>query len=372
MSNHNLDRRSFLAVTGTAAAASLAAPAMARAQSRPTLIVAQPDDAAREGTNHRGTCVISSGNGLPATDKAMAMIKDGNDPVDAVVAGVNIVESDPNDMSVGYGGLPNENCIVQLDSCVMHGPTHKAGAVAAIEDIMNPASVALLVLKRTDHVMIVGQGAKQFALRHGFKEENLLTEKARQAWLRWKENLNSRDDWLDHDQMDWAPDGTPLSAAEKEVPFTYGTINCSAVDGNGDLASVTTTSGLSYKIPGRVGDSPIVGAGMFVDNFVGAAGATGRGEAVIQNCGAFSIVREMENGLSPTEACLEVLKRIADRTKQKRLLDEKGRPNFGVTFYAVRKDGAYGSATMWKGGTHSVHDGKQNRKLASAFLFERD
>jgi len=215
--------------------------------------------------------------------------------------------------------------------------------VAAIENIKNPASVALLVLKRTDHVLIVGEGAKRFALAHGFKEENLLTDRAREAWLRWKYNANPNDDWLDFDQMDFE---MQQEGASREVPYTYGTINCSGVNEAGDLASVTTTSGLSYKIPGRVGDSPIVGAGMYCDNAVGAAGATGRGEAVIQNCGAFSVVREMENGLSPTEACLTVMKRIADRTKQKRLLNERGEPNFNVVLYALRKDGAYGSAVM--------------------------
>ncbi len=295
------------------------------------------------------------------------MIMDGHDPVDAVVAGVNIVESDPNDMSVGYGGLPNEDGVVQLDASVMHGPTHKAGAVAAIENIKNPASVALLVLKRTDHVLIVGEGAKRFALAHGFKEENLLTDRAREAWLRWKHNANPNDDWLDFDQMDFALDREDAGGA---IRSTYGTINCSGVNEAGDLASVTTTSGLSYKIPGRVGDSPIVGAGMYCDNAVGAAGATGRGEAVIQNCGAFSIVREMENGLSPTEACLAVMKRIVDRTKQKRLLNDRGEPNFNVVLYALRKDGAYGAAVMRGDHSFAVTTSEGTRLERCVSLFE--
>jgi N4-(beta-N-acetylglucosaminyl)-L-asparaginase len=299
----------------------------------------------------------------------MELITQGADPVDAVVEGVTIVEDDPEDMSVGFGGLPNEDGVVQLDASVMHGPTHKAGAVACIENIRNPAKVALLVLKRTDHVLIVGEGAKKFALRMGFKEENLLTDKAREAWLRWKANMSRDDDWLNDDEMDW--DVRKLSDAG-DAPFTYGTINCSAVNDKGNLAGVTTTSGLSWKIPGRVGDSPIVGAGMYVDNAVGAAGATGRGEAVIQNCGAFSIVREMEHGATPTQACLNVAKRIADNTRQKRLLDSRGRPNFGVSLYALRKDGAYGAACLHPGGSFAVMDSTGRHEVIRCTpLFER-
>ncbi|MCH7792243.1 MAG: isoaspartyl peptidase/L-asparaginase, partial [Planctomycetes bacterium] len=220
----------------------------------------------------------------------------------------------------------------------------------------------------------------RFAVANGFKEENLLTDRARAAWLKWKRNLNPNDDWLDDDQMDLPPgedrrgaDASGTNGLYVEwrdgVPYTYGTINCSAVNDDGDCASCTTTSGLSYKIPGRVGDSPIIGAGMYVDNAVGAAGATGRGEAVIQNCGAFSIVREMENGLTPTEACLAVLKRIVDNTKQKRLLNSRGEPNFGVTCYAVRKDGAYGSATMRGRGMFAVNDGDGARREECASFY---
>lgn len=312
--------------------------------------------------------VISSGNGLPAVNRAMELLRGASDPLDAVVAGVTLVEDDPDDMSVGYGGLPNERGVVELDASVMHGPTHKAGAVAALQNIRNPAQVALAVLKRTDHVMLVGEGALEFARAHGFTEQNMLTDRARRAWLRWKENLNPRDDWLDTDQH-IKPGG---AGGSDDVPFTDGTIHVSAVDARGDLGACTSTSGLSYKLPGRVGDSPIVGAGMYVDNAVGAAGATGRGEAVIQNCGSFAIVERMRAGASPTDACFDVLKRIADNTKQKRLLDPQGRPNFNVTFYALRKDGAYGSASMWKGGSYAVHDAQNHRVLQSQWLFERN
>lgn len=293
---------------------------------------------------------------MEATAKAMAMIAAGADPVDAIVAGVTLVENDPNDMSVGLGGLPNELGVVQLDASVMHGPTHKAGAVGAIENIKNPAQVALRVLKRTDHAMLVGEGAKRFAIAQGFKEENLLTDRARRVWMKWKENLNPNDDWLDWEQMDFDPKDQAMVDLHA-LRFTYGTIHCSAVNGDGDLAGVTTTSGLSFKIPGRVGDSPIIGAGMFTDNAVGSAGATGRGEAVIHNCGAFNVVEHMGRGLTPTEACLAVLQRIADRTRQKRLLDADGKPNFNVALYAVRKDGAFGSAALRRGATFTVNTG---------------
>ncbi|MCH7793213.1 MAG: isoaspartyl peptidase/L-asparaginase, partial [Planctomycetes bacterium] len=193
-----LNRRSFIA--GGLSATGLAATGFAAAGS-----VTRPGRARHPGDDHRGRCVISSGNGMRAVSIAMERIAAGVDPVDAVVEGVASQESDPNDMSVGYGGLPNEDGVVQLDSCVMHGPTHKAGAVAAIENIKNPAAVALLVLKTTDHVMLVGRGATRFAVANGFTEENLLTDRARAAWLKWKRNLNPDDDWLDDDQMDLPP-----------------------------------------------------------------------------------------------------------------------------------------------------------------------
>lgn len=314
--------------------------------------------------------VISSGNGLRAVDRAMAELKKGADPVDAVVEGVTLVENDPSDQSVGYGGLPNENGVVQLDSSVMHGPSHKAGAVGAIEGIRNPAKVALEVLRKTDHVMLVGEGARQFALAQGFTEEEMLTDDARKIWLRWKANLNPNDDWLDRDQ-NVEVDYRQALADKLGISWSYGTINCSAVDVNHNIASVTTTSGLSFKIPGRVGDSPIVGAGMFVDNEVGAAGATGRGEAVIQSCGSFAVVRHMANGDDPTTACLKVLRWISDHTRRKMLLNSKGEPNFNVTFYAVRRDGLFGSACMREGGTFAVHDGTKAWKDKSAFVYPR-
>ncbi len=375
-------RRTFI-VSATAALAAVSARAAAARRDDPTAAFIPQPEALTRWANHRGPCVIASGNGITATARAYETMQQGADPVDAVVAGVSLVENDPNDNSVGYGGLPNEDGVVQLDASVMHGPTHKAGAVACLEGIKNPSQVALLVLKTTDHILLVGEGAKRFALRHGFIEENLLTEESRQAWLRWKSSLSPTDDWLDPEQMDFQVTGlnTPVAPASEPrvfargaptrdlhtfyqslpIPSTTGTINCSAVNADSNLASCTTTSGLSWKIPGRVGDSPIVGAGMYVDNDVGAAGSTGRGEAVIANCASFNIVREMESGKAPTEACLAVLHRIASKTLERRNRDERGRPNFNVSFYALRKDGAYGSACLLPGGSFAVHDGTENR-----------
>lgn len=316
---------------------------------------------------------ISSGNGLRAAERAVQRINDGADPVLGVVDGVGIVEADPNDMTVGYGGLPNERGVVQLDASVMHGPTHKAGSVAYIENIMHPAAVALKVLQTTDHVMIVGQGAYEFARAHGFPHEELLTEKARAAWLRWKQTSSPNDDWLDPDQMDWDVDGQKVGARTRSepIPFTYGTIHCSAVNTSGEVSACTTTSGLSYKIPGRVGDSPIIGAGMYVDNEIGSAGATGRGEAVIQSCGSFAIVQAMQTGMDPTQACLLVLKKIVRNSKrQKRLMQSAEKPNFNVILYALRKDGKHGSAAMFPGARYAVADGDGSRLEPCAALFE--
>ncbi|MEL7473354.1 MAG: N(4)-(beta-N-acetylglucosaminyl)-L-asparaginase, partial [Planctomycetota bacterium] len=331
-----------------------------------------------DGDAHRGAASIASGNGVGTVELALRRVREGVDPVLAVVEGVGTVEADPDDLTVGLGGLPNEEGVIELDSSVMHGPTHKAGAVAALRNIVHPAQVALKVLQTTDHVMIVGEGALKFARAHGFTEQDLMTEKTRQIWLRWKRNLNPSDDWLDDEQQDWSLDGRERADAGVELegrgaqPFTYGTIHCGATDAAGNVSACTTTSGLSYKIPGRVGDSPIVGAGMYVDNEVGSAGATGRGEAVIQSCGAFSTVRHMGEGKSPTEACLAVLKEMAERTKrQRRLIDENGRPNYNVIMYALRKDGAYGSASMWSGREFAVATGAGARREKCAFLYER-
>ena len=307
---------------------------------------------------------VSSGNGIRATDKAMSILKGGGDPLDAVIAGVNIVEDDPNDNSVGYGGLPNAEGVVELDASVMYGPTHSAGAVASLRNIKNPSKVARLVMEKTRHVLLVGEGALRFARSQGFQEENLLTEESRQAWLKWKSSLK--------DKTAWIPPGIDrFPAALRGVLWTHGTINCLALDGAGRLAGVTTTSGLSWKLPGRVGDSPIIGAGLYVDNDIGAAGSTGLGEANLQTCASFTIVELMGRGLSPEQACLKACERVVEKARRwPRLHDAEGRILFGLDFYALDKKGEFGSAGIYEGGTYAVHDGTENKLRNCAYLFK--
>ncbi|MGH8698428.1 MAG: isoaspartyl peptidase/L-asparaginase, partial [Burkholderiales bacterium] len=233
--------------------------------------------------------------------------------------------------------------------------TRRAGAVAALEGIKTPSEIAKLVLKYTDHILLVGEGAKRFALSYGFKEEDLLTEHAREEWLRWRANRDPEDDYLD------------VPAGERLAQRATGTINCDAVTPAGEIASITTTSGLSWKIPGRVGDSPIIGAGQYCDNDVGAAGSTGRGEANIKACGGFLTVEFMRRGMKPTDACLETLKRVVRMTEQ-RLLAPDGRPRFGLTYYAVNKRGEFGSASLYPG-RFAVHDGTGARFQDTAALY---
>ena len=312
--------------------------------------------------------VISSANGLAATAKAMEMILSGADALDACITGVNIVEDNPNDMSVGYGGLPNEEGVVELDSCVMHGPSCRGAGVASLQNIKNPSKVAKVIMERTDHVLMVGEGALRFAKAHGFKEENLLTDEARKEWLKWKENLSKEDDWLPEHKLDDKDIGESL----KNYIRLTGTINCNAVDAFGNISGVTTTSGLAYKIPGRVGDSPILGAGLYVDNEIGAAGSTGRGEANLLNCSSVMIVEYMRQGKSPEQACLMACQRIVDHTKEARLLTDERKPKFNVTFYAINKKGEYGSAAIWSGARFALNTGEKESVLKeSAFLYKR-
>jgi len=312
--------------------------------------------------------VISSANGIKATAKAMAMIRNGADALDAVIAGVNIVEDDPHDTSVGYGGLPNEDGVVELDSCVMHGPTGRGAGVAALRNIKNPSKVAKVVMERTDHVLIVGEGALQFAKKHGFKEEDLLTDQAREEWLKWKENLSTSDDWLPPHTINSKDIGMNLHLPERQT----GTINCNALDQNGNLSGCTTTSGLAFKIPGRVGDSAILGAGLYVDNEVGAAGSTGRGEANLLSCASLMVVEFMRQGEAPEEACLMACKRITAQTKMKRLLLDDGKPNFNVSFYAINRKGEYGGGAIWSGGKYAINTGEAESRLEDMpYLYSR-
>lgn len=322
---------------------------------------------------------VASRNGLESVATAVRVVESGGDTADAVVQGVNIVERDPDDTSVGYGGLPNLDGVVQLDSSVMHGPSRGAGAVACLEGIKTPSRVAMDVMRYTDHVLLVGEGAQRFALSMGHRLENLLTERTRRRWIEWRARLSDQDDYLLPGESATPTPPFPDADAEAVDLFDshdgarpHGTINCNVVNRDGDLSGVTTTSGLAWKVPGRVGDSPIVGAGLYVDNDVGACGSTGRGEAVIKTCGSHTVVELMRSGMAPTDACLEALRRIVAFTVEARLLRDDGRPVFNVNYYAVNKNGDYGGAAIWSGARFAVCAGGQEaRHEDSAYLFER-
>src|SRR5215207_126311 len=380
-------RRDFI-TTGAAAAAGLVLPR--RAEPGFVHVVERAD--LRPITTSAGRpAVIGSDNALRGVKVAYDRLVKGADPLDAAIAGANIQELDPEDQSVGLGGLPNADGVVQLDASVMHGPTRRAGSVASLEDIATPSLVAKAVMDYTDHVMLVGPGARRFALEMGFTPQNLLTEKSRQYYLRWKANLNADDNWLDHkDDVKIAkptapprssrrPSGFPsherapgshLYFDERGVPYSYGTVNINTVTASGDIASCTSTSGLSWKIPGRIGDSPIIGAGQYCDNEVGAAGSTGRGEANIKVCGAFLAVEFMRQGMTPEQALLKVVERVVAMTEP-RLLDEGGRPYFDLEYYAVNKKGEVAGATCYEGGSYAVCDAQGARSVKMAYLYKR-
>lgn len=337
--------------------------------------------------------VISSANGVAACAKALEMIQAGSDTLDAVIAGVNINELDPNDNTVGYGGLPNEDGVVELDASVMHGPSRRGGAVAALRGIKTPSKVARLVMEDTDHMMLVGEGALRFAKDHGFAEEDLLTEQSRLSWLVWKRSLK---DMTGHNN--WGPglDTPPaakktarLQELKREFPEAseamlalawqqaidppHGTINCLALNEKGEMSGVTTTSGLAWKIAGRVGDSPIIGAGLYLDQDVGAAGSTGRGEENIRVVGAHTIVENMRRGMSPKDAALDALKRVARNFDN----DRKRLEAIDLNFYALRKDGAYAGASLWNRRTSRPAQfvvaaaGAPSHRENSVYLYER-
>jgi N4-(beta-N-acetylglucosaminyl)-L-asparaginase len=314
--------------------------------------------------------IISSANGLHALGKGMDILKSGGDTLDAVVAAVTIVEDDPNDDSVGYGGLPNEDGVVELDASVMHGPTRRAGSVASVQRIKNVARLAKTVMERTNHVMIVGDGARRFGADEGFEEMNLLTEHSRKIWLAWKARTSFN--WRPGiDSPEWKAtvaqifDNDPQQIAYAMRVIKYpptGTINCLSVNEKGEISGTTTTSGLAWKIPGRVGDSPIIGAGLFVDGDVGAAGSTGKGEENIKISGGHTVVEMMRKGMKPSDACLEALGRVVRNYNG----DKKKLGTFHLYYYALNKDGEYGSASLWKNGYEpskgaqfAVHDGTE-------------
>jgi N4-(beta-N-acetylglucosaminyl)-L-asparaginase len=390
-----VDRRKFL--SGIAiTSASLAVNAQEqKAQSQSKAPVTK--EAVR--TSFKRPILISSANGMNGSDGGYTLLTRGRDPLDAVMFVLKVQEDDPNDDSVGLGGLPNEDGVVELDACCMHGPTRRAGSVAGVREIKNVASVARLVMERTNHVMLVGEGAQKFAVAHGFKQENLLTERSRQIWMLWKEAMSNQDNWGPGlSSPGWkspVPLGKPQARAElverldriaAEIGVNpefrehaiacvlhppTGTIHCSAVTENGDMAGGTTTSGLAWKIAGRAGDSPIIGAGCYTDQDVGSAGATGTGEECIKVCGAHTIVENMRKGMDPREAALDTLRRIVHNHE-----DDRNKLKFiSMQFYALRKDGAYAGVSLWSHDTDGkrrhfqVNDGTK-RLEESAYLME--
>jgi N4-(beta-N-acetylglucosaminyl)-L-asparaginase len=339
--------------------------------------------------------MICAHNGLNYLDDGFAFLKSGGDTLDAAIRVVKGPENDPNDTSVGLGGLPNEDGVVELDACCMHGPTRRAGSVGGVRNIKNVSMVAKAVMEHTGHVMLVAEGAERFAVAMGFPRENLLTEHSRKVWLLWKE-IHSNEDWWGPGLADpnWKPpaiapqselweerirhlderaaalDIEPelrMTAIRKVLFPPTGTIHCSALNDKGEISGITTTSGLAFKMSGRVGDSPIIAAGCYTDQDVGSAGATGSGEENIKVAGAHTIVENMRRGMSPHEAGVDALKRIVrnyngDMAKL-RFVD--------MTYYILRKDGVYAGVSLWegyeKGKPHMIatHDGTRRSEVTT-------
>jgi len=385
-----MDRRKFLSGVALTTAA-LAADG--RAQTGQT-DQAKASKSLMEVAGPKQPVIVASSNGMNGADGGYALLQRGRDTLDAVMFVLKVQEDDPADDSVGYGGLPNAEGVVELDACVMHGPTRRAGAVAGVREIKNVASVARLVMERTNHLLLVGEGAQRFALAHGYQKENLLTEASRKKWMLWREFNSNADGWgpgitdpnwkppvaipkdkpQSFDQKRFnqrveelmrlaervgiAPEQR-LAAVQRVMYPPTGTIHCSAVNEKGEISGGTTTSGLAWKLPGRVGDSPIIGAGCFTDPDVGSAGATGTGEECIKVAGAHTIVENMRKGMSPEEAGLDALRRIArnHNNNMDKLMF------LSMTFYVLRKDGAYAGVSLWShspGGRerkYMVHDG---------------
>jgi N4-(beta-N-acetylglucosaminyl)-L-asparaginase len=330
-------------------AASLAATGRARAQAPTALVRSKVRPVVISSANGNR---FKNGGARTGVAEAFERITRGGDVLDALIAGVNIVELDPEDDSVGYGGLPNADGVVQLDSCCMHGPRKRAGGVAALEGVRTPSLVAQAVMDNTDHHLLVGSGAQQFARQMGFAvEADLNTPHSRKMWLEWRRRMDPQH-YLDPAKRAEAGDRARRAMVAEgllDPHHVYGTINCNGVNARGEICGVTTTSGLAWKIPGRVGDSPILGAGLWVDGAVGAAGSTGRGEANLFALSSFFIVEQMRQGRHPKDAAIEALRRIRANTVEKRLLDAHGLPNFSVSFYVVNRTGEVAGVSLWAG-----------------------
>ncbi|MFH1176308.1 MAG: N(4)-(beta-N-acetylglucosaminyl)-L-asparaginase [Acidobacteriota bacterium] len=317
---------------------------------------------------------VGSYNALGAVKLAVERMLAGTPPVDSAVAGAELLEADPEEVGVGYGSLPNEEGVVQLDAAVMDGVTMRAGAVAALEGIKHPSRVALEVMRRTTRILLVGEGARKFARAHGFPDENLLTERARKIWLYWRESASDRDDWLpgpgelDDPDLQWF-----IKEKGDEWFRPQGTVHVSCVTGDGAVGCCTSTSGLYFKLSGRVGDSPLIGCGLYCDSEVGSAGATGHGESCIIANGAHTVVEHMRQGKSPEEACLATLERVVRNTRLPDLRDAKGRPTNNLSLYAVNRHGEVGAAATFSGAKYTVcRAGAPPELRDSAFLFKRE
>lgn len=343
----NINRRDFVR---TGAVAGLTAAAAPQALFGQAPVVHAPKSVRPVVISDSSGIRFTNGGPHSAVERAFQQITEGEDVLDALVAGVNIPELDPEESGIGYGGLPNAEGVVQLDSCCMHGPTKRAGGVAALEGVRTPSLVAKAVMDYTDHHLVVGKGAQDFARQLGFEiEEDLNTENSRRLWLEWKRRIDP-EHWLDPEQRISAGYRAGLQMVnEGLIPESsfWGTINCDGIGPNGDICGVTTTSGLAWKIPGRVGDSPILGAGLYVDNDVGAVGSTGRGEANLYNLTSFLIVESMRRGMHPKDAGMEGLRRIRANTIEQRLLNGRGEPAFNIRFFALNKTGEFAGVSMY-------------------------
>lgn len=307
--------------------------------------------------------VIASHNGTTATQRAFELLSQGTPLLDAIVSGVSLVEDDPEELSVGYGGLPNEDGVVELDAAVMDGPSHRGAAVAGLRDVRHPTRVAHLLMQQTKRVLLVGEGALRFALTNGFERENLLTDRARRMWLYWKRKRSIYEDWvppsesdLDAASLEWFNTHYYGSHAHTKV----GTVHVAGIDAKGDMACATSTSGHAFKMAGRVGDSPILGAGLYVDNAIGSCGSIGFGEANLENLSSFAVVERLRAGDAPVEAGLNVLRRVAEHAHPWQR-DAAGDPKFNLWLFVQAKDGRYAGVTMRGEKTFAVSDEKGTR-----------
>jgi len=342
-------RRQFVKATA-ATAAGVAAASPARARAPEVLIQSAVKPVV---LSDRSGIAYKNGGPVSCVEKAFSMIAEGHDVLDALIAGVNIVELDPEESGVGFGGQPNEEGVVQLDACCMHGTRKQAGGVAALEGVRTPSLVAKAVMEHTDHHLLVGAGAQKFARLMGFEiEDDLNTEKSRRLWLEWKRRIDPAHYLAPARRQEVGYEAALQMVREGKIheETLWGTVHCNAVNAAGQMAAVTTTSGLAFKIPGRAGDSPILGAGLYVDSGAGAAGSTGRGEANLFNLTCYQIVENMRQGRAPKDAAMDGLQRIRKNTIEKRLLNKRGEPAFNVRFFALNPRGEFAGVSMYASG----------------------